>query len=101
MTTPICPQHGTTRIRENNGSYYCATRVGDGWCKWKPDDSRPPASQPIAISKIEVPLPKMPQDARIIAALDFAGRLYNGCGPSGGTDEALVCAREALKLFGG
>lgn len=31
--TKVCPEHGKARERKN-GSLYCPTRVGKGWCKW-------------------------------------------------------------------
>jgi len=30
----VCPQHGKARERKD-GSLYCPTRVGKGWCKWR------------------------------------------------------------------
>jgi len=29
----VCPEHGKARARKD-GSLYCPTRVGKGWCKW-------------------------------------------------------------------
>lgn len=30
----VCPEHGKARERKD-GSLYCPTRVGKGWCKWR------------------------------------------------------------------
>lgn len=30
----VCPDHGKARARKD-GSLYCPTRVGKGWCKWR------------------------------------------------------------------
>jgi predicted nucleic acid-binding Zn finger protein len=32
--TKVCPEHGKARERKD-GSLYCPTRVGKGWCKWR------------------------------------------------------------------
>jgi len=32
-STKVCPTHGKARQRKD-GSLYCPTRVGKGWCKW-------------------------------------------------------------------
>ena len=31
----VCPEHGEVKVKKNSKGYYCATKVGDGWCDWQ------------------------------------------------------------------
>lgn len=31
----VCPSHGEGKIKKNSKGYYCATKIGDGWCDWQ------------------------------------------------------------------
>lgn len=42
-----CPTHNKELKAGKNGSYFCATKVGEGWCKYREfDQASKPAPRP-------------------------------------------------------
>lgn len=35
---PICPDHGVSKLSKDNRTYFCPTKVDDGWCPWKSNE---------------------------------------------------------------
>ena len=107
---PVCAVHKTA-MRQNKRGWYCPRKVGDSWCDYQiPVAGDPDAGQGTPVGKKNAnPGPagedlgvfkmSLGRDSRVSAALAFAAMLYQGCGPSGATDEALECAKKALGLF--
>lgn len=93
MSDAICPDHGTN-LRPGKFGMFCPTKNPDGsWCKYKPGKSAAP--KPAAVAP---PSSATPEYLLTIAALDFAGKVYQG---TGDYNSALEAAATALERFKG
>jgi hypothetical protein len=93
MSDAICPDHGTP-LRPGKFGPFCPTKNPDGsWCKFKPGKGTPKPAAPVA-----PPSSATPEYLLVIAALDFAGKVYQG---SGDPTSALEAAAAALEKFKG
>lgn len=88
-----CPEHGTAKLKPGKGGgMFCASRMPDGsWCTFQ---SAGNGVSPTGAT----PSPVSGHDRRVIAAMDFASRLYQGQGADGEA-RAMLCVRTALSLF--
>lgn len=94
MSNPVCPTHGTALKVSKFGGWYCSEQNPDGsYCKFK---LKAPA-QPGAAAPVSTPpsgSTGMPGGEHLAAAaLDFAGRVYQGTGKG---QEATTLAMTAL-----
>ena len=113
MSTPACPTHGTSKMRQGqDGGWFCATKVPEnpkGWCKFHvsaPKAGKTNVSAAVSAAASTAALGAAPTpnpnsgDHRYIAALEFAAVLYRGMGPDL-RDDALAFARRVYESFPG
>lgn len=94
MSDQLCPEHGT-QLRPGKFGMFCPTKNPDGsWCKYKPGKG----SAPKPAATVAPPSSATPQYLLTIAALDFAGKVYQG---TGDYQSALEAAERALSTFKG
>lgn len=108
MTNPICSKHGKPMSESKFGGFYCKVKEGDDWCGEKSDKSSGQDS-PKAVGEVLATSGWVPakgnNDVRVAAALNFAGRIYQGAGMGGDTLTAdmerlaLNLAERALLMF--
>ncbi len=90
---PVCPQHHSEMKLGKGGGYFCPRKMDDG--SWCPERVAAPKSVSAAPANGVAPTPKQ---LLIIAALDFASRVYQGSGDASG---AIDLANQTLIQFGG
>lgn len=95
MTVPTCPVHKSPMKEGKNGGYYCPRKNGDAWCDQRVSGSKP-APQASYSAPAQPSGQTTPRHLLVIAALDFASRVYQGTALDQG---ALALAQEALKAF--
>lgn len=100
-----CPVHGMAKLRQGkDGGWYCSGKLPDGsWCKHKPGNgATSPAPQPwggavATPAASPAPAASIPlHDRRVIAAMEFSGRVYQGTGEEA---KARLFAASLLSLF--
>lgn len=95
MSDALCPEHGTP-LRPGKFGMFCPTKNPDGsWCKYKPGKGGAPKPAAPAVAP---PSSATPEYLLVIAALDFAGKVYQGTGEA---MTALEAANAALEKFKG
>lgn len=94
---PMCPEHGTPMRMGKFGRPYCPTKNADGsWCKAKAGGSPAPRTAAPSASHAPQDQPTTHKDLLLIAALDFASRVYQGTGDAKGALEAAKTAYVAV-----
>ena len=89
-----CPQHGT-QLRPGKFGMFCPTKNADGsWCKYKPGKGTP---TPAPATTVAPPSSATPSYLLVVAALDFASRVYQGTGDVASALEAAKAAHAEFK----
>jgi len=92
MTTPVCSIHKSQMKEGKAGGYFCPRKMEDGsWCTQRV--AAPKATEKATNGAAST---TTPQQLLVIAALDFASRVFQG---SGQGDDALDLANRALAGF--
>jgi hypothetical protein len=97
---PICPIHNVPMRPGQHGGFFCARKNADGtWCTQRvaaPKPTAPAAAQPPAPAQSQVVLND--KAAIAVAALEMAGRVYQGSGPVGAA-EVVALAMAGYKAM--
>ena len=97
MSAPTCPDHGTEMRAGNKGGWYCPRRTDDGeYCKQRVSATR--SATGTSTPSASTPSAPNPKQLLVIAALDFASRVFQGTAQS---DDALELADAVVAKFGG
>ena len=90
MSVPTCPIHNSPLKQGRNGGFFCPKKLPDGsWCPSKQSGSV--AAAPAAVAPTPQPGATTPAHLLLIAALDFASRIYQGTGQG---DDAVTLANQ-------
>lgn len=85
---PNCPIHNAPMKQGRNGGFFCPKKMPDGsWCAAKSSPAQ--ANAPTQVSPTPQPGATTPAHLLLIAALDFASRVYQGTGQA---DDATALA---------
>jgi hypothetical protein len=104
MSDPICPIHQKP-MRAGKFGWYCSTKDGENWCSQKVPfpkkeaaSSAPPAAPPVGATA-PVASPANAKAMIACAALEFAGRIYQGAGNEAAAAMAIDLAKMAATVM--
>ena len=90
MSTPMCPVHNSPMKAGKGGAFFCPRKVGDAWCDQRAAAPETPSAAPVPTFQPTGPPGKT---SLIVAALQFASRIYQGTGQG---DDALMLANQVF-----
>lgn len=93
MSAPMCPVHKSAMKEGKNGGWYCPRKNGDQWCDQRVSSSKPAATPGSAPGSGGT----TPRHLLMIAALDFASRVYQGTGQG---EDATELANSVFARWG-
>lgn len=95
---PICPTHGSPMRAGQKGGFYCPRKMPDQtYCTQRVKAAPAPQAIPGGPPEPLQGSGTSPRHLLVLAALDFAGKVYQGTGSDQG---ALGLAQAALHEFG-
>lgn len=97
MNAPNCPVHGSAmRAGKAPGSFFCPRKNSDGsWCDQKIAAPKNNAASPAPAATNGASTE--PRHLLIVAALDFASRVYQGTGDPNGASELATSMYETWR----
>lgn len=94
---PMCPTHNK-ELRQNRRGWYCPTKVGEGWCQYKPGDT--PAPRVSTTPGANVGFQKTPSDwERKVGKQKALCGMVNGLF-AGGMKPSEITPEVMMKLSG-
>lgn len=80
---PVCPVHGSPMRQGKGGSFFCPKKNGDDWCDQRVAAAKPaPAAAPASAPASGGSAPST-HALLLMAAMDMAGKVYQGTGDAG------------------
>jgi hypothetical protein len=95
VSVPMCPTHGSAMRAGKNGGFFCPRKMPDQtYCTQRIKAVPGPVAAPSLAAEPQT----TPRHLMVIAALDFASRVYQGTAQDQG---AMALASEVLLIYGG